>query len=312
MYSRGRRDNILDAWVLHLTDSIAEWTGGVDDSLGLDRELVGGLAVLLADEVLDLGSTKAAISVLLKTCNFEVVDDGGAVEGRSHGEGDVHAGVVVCAVVVNKSSDEIVASQHRESFNSLRPSQEVGGLNTLRSGQEIISLRSSPVIWCLPPLIQRQHDWKPRAQMRCGIQEVLTLSKGLLDERVLIVIQLPKCLLKVSDTAVNKLGRLGRCTSGEIITLNNRDLQSTSSSIKRDTGAGSSSTDDKEIILILILRLSLRSLSVLLQSARKHCLLRALGGRKLLSCAARTLQILDLLISGLDLWELWWVETVLA
>jgi hypothetical protein len=69
----------------------------------------------------------------------------------------------------------------------------------------------------------------------------------------LVVIQLPESLLQVTNTTVNQLSTLTRSSGTEIVALNHRDPQSSRRSIESDTGAGSSGTNDQQVIRLVFL-----------------------------------------------------------
>lgn len=114
MNTGGRSNNFRDGLVVKLTDRVSERPGCVDDALCADLELVWLLAILDVDHIHDSGSVEASVGVLCETGDFEMVDDSRSVERSSHSERDVHAGVVVCTIVVYQSSNQIVLLEHRE------------------------------------------------------------------------------------------------------------------------------------------------------------------------------------------------------
>lgn len=102
VYTRRGSDNFFDLLVVHLADSVGEGTSCVDDTLGSDGEFIR-LAVGFGDYVLDASTIELAVRIPGKACDFDVVDDRGAVKGGGHGERDVHAGVVVGTICVGVS-----------------------------------------------------------------------------------------------------------------------------------------------------------------------------------------------------------------
>ena len=223
--SRARRDNFRHLLLVHLADRVGERSSSVDDSLGLDAEFLALLAVLLWNEVLDLGTTEAAIGIFLEASDFHVVHQSSTVEGSSHCERDVHSRVIVCTIVVDESTPEVVLLQHRESVQCLTLGQEVRSLDVLRASQKVVELGSCPEVRRLPPLVDRNHDREPLREMRCGVEEVSPLTQSFLDEFVLVVVQFEDSLFEISHTTVNELCALTTCARCKVVSFNHGDLQ---------------------------------------------------------------------------------------
>ncbi|GKT76549.1 hypothetical protein ColTof4_08972 [Colletotrichum tofieldiae] len=244
----GRGNNGLAVGVVHALHSVSEGAGRVDDTLGTDGE---GVAAGRHD-IADLGAGDLAVGVLFQRGDFDVVDDGCAVERSSQGERDVHAGVVVLAVVVDESANHVVAAEHGEGLEGLVRGDVVGALETLGTGEEIVGLGAGPEVRGLPPLLDGQQDGQRRGQVRGDVEEGLALVESLHDELELGVVEVPDGLLEVADAAVDELGALGRGSGGEVVALDEGDLQATGDGVESDAGARGAAADDEQVVLIRV------------------------------------------------------------
>lgn len=250
--ARRGSDDFLALLIVHLSDRVREGTGAVDDALGLDGDVLGRVAILFRDQVLDGGAAESALLVLDQACNFGVVGDGGTVQSGSHGNGDVHARVVVGTVVVDEGANQVGLLEHGEGFQSFALGKKVRALNALASSQEIIELGSRPVVRGLPPPVEGQHDGKPGAQMRGRLKEVFALLEGLSHELVLVVVEVEDSLLQVAHTSVDKLGALTAGAAAEVVTLHNGDLEAAGGSVQGNSGAGGTAANDEHVVLSAI------------------------------------------------------------
>lgn len=104
--------NLLHFRVVHLSDAVGEWTGGVDDALRLDSPL------LLAQVVAQLGSAEhfvsAGVLLLQQFLNFDVIRDSSTVTGGSQSHSQAHTGVILLSIVVDDGAAQFVALQHGE------------------------------------------------------------------------------------------------------------------------------------------------------------------------------------------------------
>ena len=158
VHTGGGSDNVLAVLVVHLADGVGEGTGAVDDALGLDVKGARLVSVSLGDHVLEGSTAELAVRALLEGSDLHVVHNSSTVEGGSHADRDVHAGVVVGTVVVDESANKVGLLEHGEGINSLALGQKVGALDALGTSQEIVELGACPVVRNLPPLVERQHD----------------------------------------------------------------------------------------------------------------------------------------------------------
>lgn len=112
VHTSGRSDNLLNAGLVKLSQPIAEWSGGVDDSLQGSARVVWTLTkrqaystshipLLASHLVLESSSDNPLLSALADICllvqldDFSVVGNDRTMLHGSHGQSDVHSGVVV-------------------------------------------------------------------------------------------------------------------------------------------------------------------------------------------------------------------------
>lgn len=189
------------------------------------------------------------IFILDEARDLGVIRDSSTVERSGHGDGDVHAGVIVRAVVVDEGAHEVRLLEHGEGFEGLAPREEVGALDALAAGEEVVELGARPVVGGLPPLVEGEHDGEPGAEVGGGLEEVFALGEGFAHEEVLVPVEVPYGLFQVSHAAVDKFRALAARAAAEIIPLNDCDFQSSCRSIQRDTCTRSSTTNDQHVVL---------------------------------------------------------------
>jgi hypothetical protein len=98
--------------------------------------------------------------------------------------------------VVDQSTEEALPLQHGESVHSLAFGQKVGTLDVLRTSQEVVELCTGPEVGSLPPLLDRNHDWKPLREMRSGVQKVAPFAECLDHQLVPVGLRLAQSHVK--------------------------------------------------------------------------------------------------------------------
>ncbi|GKT57296.1 hypothetical protein ColTof3_04635 [Colletotrichum tofieldiae] len=235
----------------HLGRAVVAGQDHVDARGRGDDGLAAGV-VHPADRVSHRGTAEPPVGVPAQARDLHVVDHGGPVQGGRHADGHVHAGVVVGAVVVHEGPDEIGPLQHGERLEGLAPGEEVGALDALAAGKEVVALGPRPVVGGLPPPVDGEHDREPHAEMGRRLQKILALLEGLLHQLVLGVVEVPDGLLEVSHAAVHQLGALAARAAAEVVPLDQGHLQPAGGGVESHAGAGGAPAHDQHVVFVAL------------------------------------------------------------
>lgn len=173
-----------------------------------------GLPLATGEDVAHPRALALAVGVLEEFNHLAVVGGDGAVLNGRHGEGDVHARVVVLSVVVDDGALQAVRLEHRERLEGFALAEDVRRLEVGVAGEEIVQLGAGKEVGDLPVGVDGEHDREGVTEVRGGVEERLALVEGFADELVLLVVEFKDGLLEVPDAAVDELCRLGRRACG--------------------------------------------------------------------------------------------------
>jgi len=110
--------------------------------LGLNLPRLSGKGVM------DNGARDFPVS-LNKRIHSDIVCNIRSVGRGRQGDCDVELGVITLAVVVNHGGLEIVLLQEGEGFDGLVLRQEIGALQVVRPGHQVIGFGPGPIVWNL-------------------------------------------------------------------------------------------------------------------------------------------------------------------
>ena len=247
MYASGRTDNISGLSIIHLPDGVRERTRCVDHAFGFHLKLLSGEFVpkrvkMNAGNMMDTkqqatgwipdasripatSTTHFPRTVFQQGEHSRVVGNGGTKPCCRDGDADVHPGIVVHPVVIHDRPTQLVLLQHWELLQGSAFGQHIGGLETVSTGDEIVSLDARPEVGQLPPAVDGQHDRQREGEMGRDVQEVGSLVQRLLHHLVLLVVEAHDRLLQVADASVNKFCAATARPAAEVVELHHGRLQ---------------------------------------------------------------------------------------
>lgn len=149
MNATAGRADFFDLWVVHFPDGVGEGPSGVYYTFRRNGPLFSREFVFDVDSTDDFFAL--GVSFFHKSGHGDVVGNSGAVSGGGQGDGKVHPGVVLLAVVVHDGAAESVPSEHGEELQGVFLREEVGAFEGFAAGDEVVHFDAHPVVGDLPP-----------------------------------------------------------------------------------------------------------------------------------------------------------------
>eukprot|EP00123_Amoebidium_parasiticum_P012305 comp21267_c0_seq1/m.29002 comp21267_c0_seq1/g.29002 ORF comp21267_c0_seq1/g.29002 comp21267_c0_seq1/m.29002 type:complete len:329 (+) comp21267_c0_seq1:1044-2030(+) len=239
----GRNQAGLGVRAVHLADNISKVAGGVNNSLGLDRDDVAG------EEVLHLGAAQTTVLSVEQTNNVGVVGKNTALGSGGGGAGHVVASIIELTVVVNNSTNKTLSLQLGEALGSLSGGDEVAATDVGVTRHDVVELEKGKHLRNLGPGVQRGEDGDGVGQVGGLLEHATTLVQGLVNQVDLGHVALGHSLLKVAHTTVKQFGACARRAGSKVNLLNYSHRETTAKGIQSGTTTRGTTTKNKHVEL---------------------------------------------------------------
>jgi hypothetical protein len=216
-------------------DLIAPGPGGVDEDAGADGELLTG-------EVIDDGGAAGAVVLEEEAADSGVVEDDGAGLGGTDGVGEGEAGVIGGGVVVAGAAGEPIGAETGDGLDDLPGAEGASGLHIPEEREGVIEHEAGGELPAgdAGTLVDGPDEREGPDEVGSQAEEAGALDAGLEDETEVAV-------LEVADAAVDEAGGAAGGAGGEVLALDEGDLETAEGGIAGDATPGDAAADDEEV-----------------------------------------------------------------
>ena len=264
MHAASAHDERRRGGVVHEAQRVAEAARRVHDALAAHVEGAPRLHVAHGN------AARTALRVLEHALHGDVVGNRGALLCCGERDHEVHAAVVVRAVVVHDAAAEALRLEHRELVHRLVARHIVRGRHeAARARDQVVHLRAEPHVRHLPPRVDGDQRRKRVRHVRRRVQQVRALLQRFSHEQVVPPIQVLERGLQVADAPVDELGAAPRRAARVVVALHERDLEPARRRLPSHARAHAAATHDDEVKLLVSEALQL--LRARRRCPRRHC-----------------------------------------